>query len=138
MRSIGTVAQAPVAGRLPVTLSATETALLGWLAGQYGAMLELLGRLVDTDLGSYDKDGVARAGAIIREHLEARGIPCEEILQSDGSVSIRATVRPREAAPTPRTSCCSGIGTPCSRAGPSRSGRFASRAIAPMAPACRT
>ena len=97
MTSIGTVAQAPVAGRLPVTLSATETALLGWLAGQYGAMLELLGRLVDTDSGSYDKDGVARAGAIIREHLEARGIPCEEILQSDGSVSIRATVRPREA-----------------------------------------
>ena len=97
MTSIGTVGQAPVAGRLPVTLSATETALLGWLAGQYGAMLELLGRLVDTDSGSYDKHGVARAGAIIREHLEARGIPCEEILQSDGSVSIRATVRPREA-----------------------------------------
>ena len=80
-----------------MTLSATEAALLGWLESQYDAMLELLGRLVDTDSGSYDKDGVARAGAIIREHLEARGISCEEIVQADGSFSIRATVRPREA-----------------------------------------
>jgi glutamate carboxypeptidase len=56
----------------------------------------LLGRLVDTDSGSYDKDGVARAGALIRDHLEARGIPCEEIVQADGSVSIKATVTPRE------------------------------------------
>jgi glutamate carboxypeptidase len=97
MTSIGTGARAPEAGRLPMTLSATETALLGWLSNQYHAMVELLGRLVDTDSGSYDKDGVARAGAIIREHLQGRGIPCEEILQSDGSVSIRARVRPREA-----------------------------------------
>ena len=80
-----------------MTLSATEKTLLGWLSGQRDAMVELLGRLVDTDSGSYDKDGVARAGAIIREHLLARGIACEEILQSDGSVSIRATVRPRGA-----------------------------------------
>jgi glutamate carboxypeptidase len=97
MTSIGTGARAPEAGRLPMTLSATETALLGWLSNQYHAMVELLGSLVDTDSGSYDKDGVARAGAIIREHLQGRGIPCEEILQSDGSVSIRARVRPREA-----------------------------------------
>jgi glutamate carboxypeptidase len=78
-------------------LSAPEAALLGWLESQYEAMVELLGRLVDTDSGSYDKDGVARAGAIIREHLLARGIPCEEILQADGSISIRATARPRAA-----------------------------------------
>jgi glutamate carboxypeptidase len=38
---------------------------------------------------------VARAGALIREHLEARGVPCEEIAQADGSTSIRATVAPR-------------------------------------------
>ncbi|HLT02414.1 MAG TPA: M20 family metallopeptidase, partial [Geminicoccaceae bacterium] len=81
-----------------MTLNATEAALLGWLAGQYDAMVDLLGRLVDTDSGSYDKDGVARAGAIMRDHLEARGIPCEEVLQADGSISIRATVRPRDAA----------------------------------------
>jgi glutamate carboxypeptidase len=95
MTSIGTMAAD--AGKMPITLSATEAALLGWLASQYDAMLELLGRLVDTDSGSYDRDGVARAGALIREHLQARGIPCEEILQSDGSVSIRATVRPPTA-----------------------------------------
>ena len=79
-----------------MTLSAREAELLGWLESQYEAMLGLLGRLVDTDSGSYDKDGVARAGALIRDHLEARGIPCEQIVQADGSVSLKATVPPRE------------------------------------------
>jgi glutamate carboxypeptidase len=79
-----------------MTFSAREAELLGWLASQYDAMVELLGRLVDTDSGSYDKDGVARAGALIRDHLEARGIPCAEIVQADGSVSIKASVMPRE------------------------------------------
>jgi glutamate carboxypeptidase len=78
-----------------MTLSAREAELIGWLEDQYDAMVELLGRLVDTDSGSYDKDGVARAGALIREHLKARGIACEEIVQADGSVSIKATVPPR-------------------------------------------
>ena len=79
-----------------MTLSAREAQQLGWLASQYDAMVGLLGRLVDTDSGSYDQDGVARAGALIRDHLAARGIPCEEIVQADGSVSIKATVPPRE------------------------------------------
>jgi glutamate carboxypeptidase len=79
-----------------MTLSGREAELLGWLESQYDAMVGLLGRLVDTDSGSYDRDGVARAGALIRDHLEARGIPCEEIVQADGSVSIKATVPPRE------------------------------------------
>ena len=75
-----------------MTLSARETDLLGWLASQYDAMVGLLGRLVDTDSGSYDIDGVARAGALIRDHLGVRGIPCEEIVQADGSASLKATV----------------------------------------------
>jgi glutamate carboxypeptidase len=79
-----------------MTLSAREAEMVGWLASQYDAMVGLLGSLVDTDSGSYDKDGVARAGALIRDHLEVRGIPCEEIVQADGSVSIKATVAPRE------------------------------------------
>jgi glutamate carboxypeptidase len=79
-----------------MTLSAREAELLGWLASQYDAMVGLLGKLVDTDSGSYDRDGVARAGALIRDHLAACGIPCEEIPQSDGSVSLKATVPPRE------------------------------------------
>jgi glutamate carboxypeptidase len=44
-----------------MALSAREAELLGWLASQYDSMVELLGALVDTDSGSYDKDGVARA-----------------------------------------------------------------------------
>jgi glutamate carboxypeptidase len=78
-----------------VTLSARETELLAWLESQYDAMVGLLGSLVDTDSGSYDQEGVARAGALIRDHLEARGIACEQIVQADGSVSIRATVPAR-------------------------------------------
>jgi glutamate carboxypeptidase len=77
-----------------MALSAREAELLGWLASQYDAMVELLGRLVDTDSGSYDQDGVARAGALIQGHLARRGIPCEEIVQADGSFSLRAVVRP--------------------------------------------
>ena len=80
-----------------MTLSARETDLLGWLASQYDAMVGLLGRLVDTDSGSYDIDGVARAGALIRDHLGVRRIPCEEIVQADGSASLKATVPPRAA-----------------------------------------
>ena len=79
-----------------MTLSAREAELLGWLESQYDAMVGLLGNLVDTDSGSYDRDGVARAGALIRDHLEARGIPCEEIVQADGSMSLKATVPPCE------------------------------------------
>jgi glutamate carboxypeptidase len=79
-----------------MTLSAREAEMIGWLASQYDAMVGLLGRLVDTDSGSYDSEGVARAGALIRDHLEARGILCEEIVQADGSSSIKATVTPGE------------------------------------------
>jgi glutamate carboxypeptidase len=75
-----------------MTLSAPEAEMVGWLESQYDAMVELLRRLVDTDSGSYDRDGVARAGGLIREHLQARGIACAEIIQADGSVSIKATV----------------------------------------------
>jgi glutamate carboxypeptidase len=75
-----------------MTLSAREAEMIGWLESQYDAMVELLRRLVDTDSGSYDRDGVARAGGLIREHLQARGIACAEIVQADGSVSIKATV----------------------------------------------
>jgi glutamate carboxypeptidase len=79
-----------------MTLTAREAELLGWLESQRRAMVELLGRLVDTDSGSYDKEGVARAGEIIRHHLTSRGIPCEDLIQADGSFSVKATVPPGE------------------------------------------
>jgi glutamate carboxypeptidase len=91
----GPRARAPDVKKRLMTLSAREAEMIGWLASQYDAMVELLGRLVDTDSGSYDRDGVGRAGALMRDHLEARGIPCEAIVQADGSVSIKATVPPR-------------------------------------------
>jgi glutamate carboxypeptidase len=80
-----------------MTLSTREAELLGWLDAQRQPMVELLGKLVDTDSGSYDKEGVARTGEIIYHHLVGRGIPCEEVVQADGSFSVRATVRPRDA-----------------------------------------
>ncbi|MGH6898007.1 MAG: M20 family metallopeptidase [Geminicoccaceae bacterium] len=79
-----------------MALSVREAELLGWLDTQYQPMVELLGKLVDTDSGSYDKEGVARAGEIIHHHLLRRGIACEEVIQADGSFSVKATLPPRE------------------------------------------
>ena len=58
-------------------LSASETEMIGWLESQYDAMVELLGRRSISNSGSYDRDGVARAGALIRDHLHARHPVCE-------------------------------------------------------------
>jgi glutamate carboxypeptidase len=77
---------------------AREAQILTWLDQQQAPMLELLGALVDTDSGSFDQGGVARAGEVIETHLLARGLPCELIGQGDGSVSVRSTLPPREPA----------------------------------------
>jgi glutamate carboxypeptidase len=84
------------AALMPIT--AREAEVLDWLAQQYEPMVALLGQLVDTDSGSYDRAGVARAGEILRAHLEAHGLAVELIEQADGSVSIKATVAPRRQA----------------------------------------
>ncbi len=81
-----------------MSIAARETDVLDWLAQQYEPMVELLGKLVDTDSGSYDRAGVARAGEILRAHLEAHGLAVELIEQADGSVSIKATLAPRQRA----------------------------------------
>ena len=81
---------------MPIT--AREAEVLDWLAQQYEPMVALLGQLVDTDSGSYDRAGVARAGEILRAHLEAHGLAVELIGQADGSVSIKATAPPRRPA----------------------------------------
>lgn len=53
-------------------MHAQETAILNWLDGQQGAMIELLEALVNIDSGSYDKPGVdavgARLGAFFAQH----------------------------------------------------------------------
>jgi len=75
-----------------------EAEVLKWLEQQQAPMLELLGALVNTDSGSFDQEGVARAGEVIERHLMGRGLPCELIAQGDGSVSIRSTLPPCEPA----------------------------------------
>jgi glutamate carboxypeptidase len=73
-----------------------EAQLLSWLEQQQGPMIELLGQLVNTDSGSFDSEGVARAGEVIASHLKERGLPVELIAQADGSVSIRTAVDARQ------------------------------------------
>jgi glutamate carboxypeptidase len=62
-----------------VAVSRVESEVLGWLEGQYPAMIELLERLVNTDSGSYDQEGVARVQEYLRRHLEERGIATRTI-----------------------------------------------------------
>ncbi|GGE31834.1 peptidase M20 [Agaricicola taiwanensis] len=68
--------------------------VLDWLGGQHDAMVDLLGRLVNTDSGSYNKAGVDRVGEIIREFLSGFGITCEIIPQERFGDSIRARIGP--------------------------------------------
>jgi glutamate carboxypeptidase len=114
-----------------MSIAARETDVLDWLAQQYEPMVELLGKLVDTDSGSYDRAGVARAGEILRAHLEAHGLAVELIEQADGSVSIKATLA--SARPTTRTFSCSAIGTRCFPRARPPSARSGSRTLGPMA-----
>jgi glutamate carboxypeptidase len=81
-----------------MSITAREAELLAWLEQQYQPMLGLLGDLVNVDSGSFDAAGVARAGEVIRRHLEARGLACEAIPQADGSVSLKSTIGPRQPA----------------------------------------
>jgi glutamate carboxypeptidase len=81
-----------------MSMTARETELLAWLEQQYEPMVGLLRDLVDVDSGSFDAAGVAEAGEVMRRHLEACGIACERIAQADGSVSLKATVAPRQPA----------------------------------------
>lgn len=58
---------------------AREAEVLAWLEAHYADMVELLGRLVDTDSGSYDADGVDAVQAHLKAHFAARGIATEPI-----------------------------------------------------------
>ena len=67
-------------------------ALLAWLDEQRPAMIELLAKLVDTDSGSYDHEGVDRVGEILRRHLDARGVATEVIAVADAGFCLKAAV----------------------------------------------
>lgn len=69
-----------------------ETKILDWLASQRQAMIEQLQLLVDTDSGSYDKEGVDQVGSHIRDFLEQAGLSCETIRSERYGDGIRATL----------------------------------------------
>ncbi len=52
---------------------------VAWLAGQQGAMLDLLARMVDLDSGSYDKPGVDAVGEVVREFLAGHAVTVERV-----------------------------------------------------------
>jgi glutamate carboxypeptidase len=60
-------------------VAAREREVLDWLAGQYPAMIELLGSVVNTDSNSYDKAGVDAVIAQFRHHLDGRGFASQVI-----------------------------------------------------------
>jgi glutamate carboxypeptidase len=63
-----------------------------WLAGQREAMLRLLEELVNTDSGSYDKDGVDRAAEVIERFLAAEGIPSTRTAHALYGDAVRASI----------------------------------------------
>lgn len=81
--------------RPPLTESApmsSETEILAWLSQQQEAMIATLREMVDTDGGSYDKEGVDRVGAQVRRFMDAQCIPTEVLPQQKHGDCIRATV----------------------------------------------
>lgn len=74
------------------TADTGEVEITRWLSDHEADMIALLEALVNTDSGSYYKQGVDAAGALIREFLEARGIPCDTIPIEAHGDAVRATV----------------------------------------------
>jgi glutamate carboxypeptidase len=70
----------------------TEKKITDWLGDQQEAMIDLLRTLVDTDSNTYDKSGVDRVGAHIRNFLEREGIPVIAIPHNKFGDALRATV----------------------------------------------
>jgi glutamate carboxypeptidase len=64
-----------------------------WLAGQEGAMLALLERLVNTDSGSYDKAGVDRVGDLLKAHYAQIGLESETEPNATYGEAVKATLR---------------------------------------------
>jgi glutamate carboxypeptidase len=75
-----------------------EQQILDWLASQQGAMLDALREMVDTDGGSYDKQGVDAVGAQVSRFLGGHGIPVETLKQPRFGDVLRATVEGGEGA----------------------------------------
>jgi len=73
-------------------VTSDERAILDWLAGQRGAMIALLEDLVNIDSGTYDKAGVDKVGARLRDFFSQHGIATDVIPSDDFGDAIRAPV----------------------------------------------
>lgn len=73
-------------------MNAHDTDALRWLDGQEGAMLALLGELVNIDSGSYDKPGVDAVGARIAAFLAGEGITVTTIPVEGYGDALKAEV----------------------------------------------
>lgn len=73
--------------------------VIDWLDTQHDAMVALLEKLVNTDSGSYDKAGVDKVGAIIRDFLADFGIASEVIPHAIFGDGIRARIGPQSNVP---------------------------------------
>jgi len=87
---------------------------VAWLAGQQGAMLDLLARMVDLDSGSYDKPGVDAVGDVVREFLAGHGVAVEQVAGARMGDCLLARVpgsASRAAAIARGRCCCWGTAT---------------------------
>jgi glutamate carboxypeptidase len=70
----------------------TEATIAAWLATQRDAMLAEIEAMVNTDGGSYDKEGVDRTGAQVLRFLASHGIAAEVLPQQVHGDCIRGVV----------------------------------------------
>lgn len=75
-----------------MTISAREREMLDWLDSRQQDMLDLLERMVNTDSGSNDKQGVDAVGEILQREFEADGIECSRIAMDRHGDILRASV----------------------------------------------
>jgi glutamate carboxypeptidase len=70
--------------------SAQEQQVTDWLASRHEAMVKLLADLVNTDSGSYDKQGVDAAAQVLKRFFGGEGLPVETVPQSQFGDQIKA------------------------------------------------
>jgi glutamate carboxypeptidase len=73
-------------------MTENERQVKDWLATQGDAMVTLLAELVNTDSGSYDKEGVDAAGEVLKRYFAAEGLALQTIAQARFGDQIKATL----------------------------------------------
>ena len=75
-----------------MVLDDDDEPIMAWLDDQRPAMEALLERIVNTDSGSFDHAGVNEVGAIIKAHLEDRGIATKVIERPNAGFCLLAMI----------------------------------------------